>query len=120
MRSTIYFDGVKDGKDWTEFNSGIKRPTGSGMQWSFHFNTEAEAHNFENSLATTFYHFIVLHTKWNQHTPFKYLPYMQDYTQSWTDKRFCEYFGITGYIDDEHAEPNSEWEIILNTMKEYV
>ena len=47
-------------------------------------------------------------------------PYMQDYTQPWTDKRFCEYFGITGYIDDDNAEPNSEWEIILNTMKEYV
>ena len=36
------------------------------------------------------------------------------------DKRFCEYFNITGYIDDDHAEPNSEWETILNTMKEYV
>lgn len=22
--------------------------------------------------------------------------------------------------DDEHAEPNSEWETVLNTMKEYV
>ncbi len=119
LRSTIYFDGMKNGKDWTEFNSGIKQPKGSGMQWSFHFNTEVEAVNFENSLATTFYHFIVLHTKWNQHTPFKYLPYMQDYTQPWTDKRFCEYFGITGYIDDEHAESNSEWEIILNAMKDF-
>ena len=44
---------------------------------------------------------------------------MVDYTQPWDDKRFCEYFGITGYIDDEHAEPGSEWETILNTMKEY-
>ena len=50
----------------------------------------------------------------------EYLPYMPDYTQPWTDKRFCEYFEITGYIDDEHAEPDSEWETILNTMKEYV
>lgn len=41
-----------------------------------------------------------------------------DYTQPWTDKRFCEYFKITGYIDDEHAEPGSEWETILNEMKE--
>ena len=32
---------------------------------------------------------------------------------------FCEYFGITGYIDDDHAEPDSEWEIILKTMEEY-
>lgn len=49
----------------------------------------------------------------------EFLPYMQDYTQPWTDKRFCEYFNITGYIDDDHAEPGSEWETILNTMKEY-
>ena len=50
------------------------------------------------------------------HVHHKFLPYMQDYTQPWTDKRFCEYFDITGYIDDEHAVPNSEWEIILNTV----
>jgi hypothetical protein len=47
-----------------------------------------------------------------------FLPYMGDYTQPWDDKRFCEFFGITGYIDDDNAEPGSEWEIILNTMKE--
>ena len=50
----------------------------------------------------------------------KLAPYMDDYTKPWDDKRFCEYFGITGYIDDEHAEPGSEWEIILNTMKDYL
>ena len=29
------------------------------------------------------------------------------------------YKEITGYIDDDHAEPDSEWEIILKTMEEY-
>lgn len=33
--------------------------------------------------------------------------------------RFCAYFNIIGYISDTEAAPNSEWEIILNTMKEY-
>ena len=33
--------------------------------------------------------------------------------------KFCKHFGITGYINDNLAEPNSEWEIILNTIKEY-
>ena len=47
-------------------------------------------------------------------------PFMLDYSKPWTDKRFCEYFGITGYISDTEAEPGSEWETILNTMKEYV
>ena len=54
----------------------------------------------------------------NQRVPWQFVPYL-DYSKPWTDKRFCEYFGITGYIDDEHAEPNSEWETILNTIKEY-
>ena len=44
------------------------------------------------------------------------IPYLGDYTKPWTDKRLCEYFGITGYISDTEAEPNSEWEIILNTI----
>lgn len=52
----------------------------------------------------------------NQRVPWQFVPYL-DYSKPWTDKRFCEYFGITGYIDDEHAEPDSEWETILNTMK---
>ena len=49
----------------------------------------------------------------------KLAPYMDDYTKPWDDKRFCEYFGITGYIDDDNAEHGSEWETILNSMKEY-
>ena len=44
---------------------------------------------------------------------------MGDYSKPWTDKRFCEYFGITGYISDTEAEPNSELETILNSIKEY-
>ena len=87
----------------------------------FKFNSEQEKMNFIDSLRTTFmnwfyYSFIVPGDYKEQN----YLFRMTDYTQPWTDKRFCEYFGITGYIDDDHAEPGSEWEIILNTMKEYV
>lgn len=29
-----------------------------------------------------------------------------------------KHFGITGYINDNLAEPNSEWEIVLNTINE--
>ncbi len=86
----------------------------------FKFNSEQEKTNFVNSLHTTFmdwfyYYFIVPGDYKEQN----YLFRMTDYSKPWDDKRFCEYFGITGYIDDEHAEPNSEWETILNTMKEH-
>ena len=38
---------------------------------------------------------------------------MKDYTKPWTNKEFCDYFNITGYISDTMATPNSEWEEIL-------
>ena len=84
----------------------------------FCFETKNEKNNFEESLKTEFmdwfyYNFI----KAGDYKQQAYLFRMKDYTQPWDDKRFCEYFGITGYIDDEHAEPGSEWETILNTMK---
>ena len=86
---------------------------------SLPFITKAEAQNFIDSYNTKFLKTCLgfLHVDMRIHP--EYLPYMQDYTKPWDDKRFCEYFGITGYISDTEAEPGSEWEIILNTMKEY-
>ena len=40
---------------------------------------------------------------------------MQDYTLPWTNKRFCDFFNITGYISDTQAVAGSEWEEILNS-----
>ena len=82
-------------------------------------NSVEEGRNFINSTRTLFHHFLIKCWKMDQHVPLKFLPYMPDYTQPWDNKRFCEYFGITGYISDTEAEPGSEWETILNTMKEY-
>jgi len=48
---------------------------------------------------------------------YKYIPVMIN--NKITEKELCDYFGITGYIDNYHAEPGSDWEIILNTMKEF-
>ena len=82
------------------------------------FATQQELDNFRSSMKTKFmnwyYYNIVVPAYYKLiNTMFV----MQDYTQPWDDKRFCEYFGITGYIDDDHAVPNSEWEFILNTIK---
>ena len=86
---------------------------------SLPFTTKAEAQNFIDSYNTKFLKTCLGFLHVDMHIHPEYLPYMPDYTQPWTDKRFCEFFNITGYIDNEHAEPNSEWETILNTMKEY-
>ena len=86
-----------------------------------YFSNDKQRKNFKNSFKTKFMNFyckeIIL--KGNGITDKCFMFERELYNSPWTDKRFCEYFGITGYIDDDHAEPNSEWEIILNTMKEH-
>ena len=121
-KSWVYKDGYQAGKHWSAYNgtSGCKVFTEDDkMPASIKFDTKVEAENFENSTKTMFYKYLVFSMKMNSHTPFTGLPFMKGYTQPWSDKRFCEHFGITGYIDDKHAEPGSEWETILNTMKDF-
>lgn len=121
--SWVYKDGYQNNIHWSKntLSNGTGRKTFTNkdiLPESIKFDTEIEAKNFENSTKTMFYKYIFSTMKIDSHTPFKFLPYMPDYIQPWTDKRFCEYFGITGYIDDDHAEPGSEWEIILKTMEQ--
>ena len=117
----IFTDGMLNGKPWYDYymkNQYSK--TTEEITCSIQFSDENSAKNFYDSVNTKFYKYIHHNVVLDVHVePCKIL-FMSDYTQPWTDKRFCEYFGITGYIDDEHAEPGSEWEIILNAMKEYV
>ena len=42
------------------------------------------------------------------------------YESDWTNEDLCKVFGITGFISDTEAEPGSEWETILETMKPYL
>ena len=121
--SWVYENGYQNNKHWSFYNgtSGCKRYTEKdNLPYSIHFNYMKCAVNFENSTKTKVYSYIYSKLKVNSHTNFSLLPFMHSYQYPWTDKRFCEYFNITGYISDTEAEPGSEWEIILNTMKEYV
>lgn len=117
----IFTDGMLNGKPWYDYymkNQYSK--TTEEITCSIQFSDENSAKNFYDSVNTKFYKYIHHNVVLDVHVePCKIL-FMSDYTQPWTDKRFCEYFGITGYISDTEAEPNSEWETILNTMKEYV
>jgi hypothetical protein len=121
--SWVYENGYQNNKHWSFYNgtSGCKQYTEKdNLPYSIHFTYMKCAVNFENSTKTKVYSYIYSKLKVNSHTNFSLLPFMHSYQYPWTDKRFCAHFNITGYIDDEHATPNSEWEIILNTMKEYV
>lgn len=114
--------GNQGKKDWAEItSSNYERALKAKQRWNWHlsFDTEIERKNCYDSWHTRFHQFIHNLIKADNFNYYGQLPWLNDYSQPWTDKRFCEYFGITGYIDDDHAEPDSEWEIILKTMEEY-
>ena len=115
--------GNQGKKDWAEITSSdYARALKAKQRWNWHlsFDTEVERKNCYNAWHTRFHQFIHNLIKADNFNYYGQLPWLNDYTQPWDDKRFCEYFGITGYISDTEAEPGSEWEIIINTMKEYV
>ena len=112
----------RGGKNCYDAALGMSKNHQKGkIQYQAQFATQQELDNFRSSMKTKFmnwyYYNIVVP---GDYKIINYMFVMKDYTQPWDDKRFCDYFDITGYIDDEHAEPDSEWEIIINTMKEYI
>ena len=84
---------------------------------SIKFNSITEAENFYNSYNTKTLTYVCKISCQQQHIQLQKLPFMQDYSKPWTDRDLCEFFNITGYISDTEAEPGSEWETILNSVK---
>lgn len=121
LRSTLYFNGKKDGTDWTRFNSGIKKEIGSPIPLSIKLSDDNEqmAINYEESLKTKFIMFLVSILKVDQNTPYGYIPFMGEcinprtglkgYLSDWIDSDFYEFFGIT----------EEEISLIETTLKDY-
>ena len=89
------------------------------MGGHFEFDTEEERRNFYDCYTSPFMKWTYSLWKTDIHLYSWKVPYFGDYTKPWTNARFCEYFGITGFVSDTEAEPGSEWETILETMKKY-
>ena len=115
----IFYKGLYKGKTASETKKKLKNVKNYTIFDYIEFNTKKEAENWIKSGETNFIKFMQIIQSVDANRRCSHTPYMGDYTQVWDDKRFCEFFNITGYIDDEHAEPGSEWETILNTMKKY-
>lgn len=117
----IYFyDGKRDGKPWYEFYQRNQHSKiTEEITWSIGFNSESEAKNFCDSQNTAVAKFFTHYVKVDVNVHPYVILWMDDYTKPWTNARFCEYFGITGFVSDTEAEPGSEWETILETMKKY-
>ena len=92
------------------------------------FDTEEELQNFKD-ITINRWPYKLMYIVDNKSAVIAHLPFIGKrknprnnkigYTTNWTDKDFCDYFNITGYISDTEAQPNSEWEEILNTMEKY-
>ena len=66
----------------------------SPMKFSVKFNTIREAENFYDSLNTNFVKYVIYLNTHGQNVYWHRIPFMEDYSMSWTDERFYDYFGI--------------------------
>lgn len=80
------------------------------------FNNKIEQANYLKSLDLWLYKLIYILDD-NSAVP-AHMPWLNDYSEEWSNAKLCNFFEITGYIDDDHAEPGSEWELILNSIKD--
>lgn len=80
-----------------------KRTNPGSVNKFLNFNTEQERYNAWQSYLTKFARFCVMIDEST-----KLAPYMGDYTEPWTDKRFKEYFELT----------DIEWQLIDRIISE--
>ena len=61
------------------------------------FNTEAERNNFYDFLFSNFVQFFVRNARRSVDVPpiLQFIPYLEDFTEPWTDSRLYEYFNLT-------------------------
>ena len=121
LHNGIFYKGKQIGTNnkWRDVLYKTKTCNDDRNVRGIYFKSLNEAQNFFNWTKLISVKYIVKQIVFDQHIHTEFLPYMSDYTKPWTDKRFCEYFGITGYISDTEAVPGSEWETILNSMKDF-
>ena len=95
--SEIIVNGLVDNKHWSESipSNPYKKEKNSPIPLSIKFNTIKEAGNFINSTNTDFYLFLGYMTKLDVNVQLRYLPFMEDYKDSWGNERFQKYFGIS-------------------------
>ena len=76
------------------------KESGSPFPHSIKFKSKEEALNFQASCRTKFYNNIMYLFKLDMHTPFKFLPWMKDYSHTWTDEDYCKFFAKYGMSEE--------------------
>lgn len=73
-----------------QFNIDLDSP----MKFSVKFNTTYEAENFYDSLNTNFIKYVIYLNTHGQNVYWHRIPFMEDYSMTWTDERFYKFFKI--------------------------
>lgn len=110
----IFVDGynINNHKDWTQYKqkNQFTKELGSNFPCSIEFKTIEEANNFINYTKTEVFQFFNFLTKLDVNIQLKYLPFMNDYSKTWTNEMLAKYFDIS----------NEELKFIKNTMVKYI
>ena len=104
QKTNVFFDGKDEtGTDWTQLKKArnqYEKKEGTPFPHSIKFKSKEEALNFQESCRTNFYRNIMYMLKLDMQTPFKFLPWMKDYSHTWTDEDYCKFFAKYGMSEE--------------------
>ncbi len=86
----------------------------SKIREGLNFDTDVEKNIFLDSLH--YWCYKLMNNVFNDLNP-AHLPYL-DYSKKLNNEELCRYFEIEGYVSDNEAIEGSEWETIINLIKE--
>ena len=98
IKNVVFYDGYdENGIEWMKLRNKNQytKESGSPFPHSIKFKSKEEALNFQASCRTNFYRNIMYLFKLDMHTPLDFLPWMKDYSHTWTDEDYCKFFDLT-------------------------
>ena len=102
-KNNVFEDGRdENGRYWTETRAKnqFTKSVGTPFPHSIKFNSKEEALNFQASCNTNFFSNIIYLLKFDQATPLDFLPWMEDYSHTWTDEDYCKFFAKYGMSEE--------------------
>ena len=117
----IVIDGLlKDGRPhWKMCSVNQYTKKTETMAESLKFDNEKDANDFINIYKTKIMQYYIAFMHQDMHIHPEYMPYFNKNQLYFRDKELCKYFNISGYISDNKAEKDSEWETVINLWNEY-
>ena len=103
IKNVVFYDGCdENGIEWMKLRNKNQytKESGSPFPHSIKFKSKEEALNFQESCRTNFYRNIMYMLKLDMHTPLDFLPWMKDYSHTWTDEDYCKFFAKYGMSEE--------------------